>query len=167
VVSLKHTLLWRPIQDPEHPPVVVPRVYGRALVFFQFPRSNSWWYSHHVVHVISVEKPRHSSQVLVRLLTKNDIPYLLLQLVSQDSVQDLFYRIKTLTYRSSHDLSFMFVVCEVVYYESMSTVRIRFVSQGVFSTCSVVLGISCTFSVIFFNDSRGSTLFISLYMSFA
>ncbi len=42
-----------------------------------------------------VENPRHCSQVLVRLFTKNVLPYLLLQLVSQDSPQELIY---TLTY---------------------------------------------------------------------
>jgi hypothetical protein len=96
------------------------------------------------------------SQVLVRLLTKYDIPYLLLQLVSQDSVQELFYHIKTFPYPVVSRSEFH-VLC----------LRIRFVSQGVVGVRSVDLGISWTFSVIFFNDSRGCTLLISAYISFA
>ena len=44
--------------------------------------------------------------------------------------------------------------------------RIRFDSQGVVCVHNVGLGSSWTFSVIFLNDSRGSTLFISSYISF-
>jgi hypothetical protein len=43
----------------------------------------------------------------------------------------------------------------------------RFVSQGVVCLHSVGFGGSWTFTVIFFNVSRGSTLFVSLYISFA
>ncbi len=96
-----------------------------------------------------VENPRHCSQVLVRLLTKytkHDIPDLLLQLVSQDSVQELIYHIETLP-NPEVSRSEFHVRC----------LRIRFVSQGVVRVCSVGLGSSWTFSVIFFNDSRGST----------
>ena len=45
--------------------------------------------------------------------------------------------------------------------------RIRLDSQSVVCVHSVGLGSSWTFLVIFLNDSRGFTLFISLYISFA
>jgi len=45
--------------------------------------------------------------------------------------------------------------------------EIRFVSQGVVCFHSVDFGGFWTFTVIFFNDSRGCTLFVSLYISFA
>jgi hypothetical protein len=41
------------------------------------------------------------------------------------------------------------------------------VSQGVVCFHSVGLGCSWTFTVIIFNDQRGSTLFVSMYISFA
>ena len=44
---------------------------------------------------------------------------------------------------------------------------IPFVSQGVDCLHSVVLRCSWTFTVIIFNDQRGSTLFASMYISFA
>ena len=40
-------------------------------------------------------------------------------------------------------------------------------SQGVVCFDSVGLGCSWTFTVIIFNDPRGSTLFVPLYISFA
>jgi hypothetical protein len=43
----------------------------------------------------------------------------------------------------------------------------RFVSEGVVGLHSVGFGGSWTFTVIFLNVSRGSTLFVSLYISFA
>ena len=44
---------------------------------------------------------------------------------------------------------------------------IHVVSQGVDCFYSVGLGCSWTFTVIFLNDQRGSTLFVSMYISFA
>jgi hypothetical protein len=41
------------------------------------------------------------------------------------------------------------------------------VSQGVACFHSVDLGCSWTFTVIIFNDPRGSTLFVTMYISFA
>jgi hypothetical protein len=46
-------------------------------------------------------------------------------------------------------------------------VWIPVVSQGVDCFCSVGLGCSWTFTVIIFNDQCGSTLFVSMYISFA
>jgi len=105
---------------------------------------------------IFVENPRQCSQMLARLLTKHDIPHIFLQLVSQDIVQELFHHIMTLPYPGVSRLEFQFCF-----------LRIRFVSQGVVCFYSVGLGGSWTLTVIFFNDSRGSTLFVSLYISFA
>jgi hypothetical protein len=68
--------------------------------------------------------------VLARLFTKHDFPYLLLQLVSQDSAQELIYHIKTVSYPGSSRSEFH-VLCQ----------RIRFVSQGVVCFRSVDLGI--------------------------
>ena len=103
-----------------------------------------------------VENPRYCSQVLTRLLTEDDILYPFLQLVSQDSVQDLIYHIRTLP-------------CSVVSRSEFHVrcPRTRFVSQGVVCLSSAGLGIPWTSSVTFFNDSRGPTLFIYAYMSFA
>jgi hypothetical protein len=60
-----------------------------------------------------VENPHHCRQVLTRLFTKHDFPYLLLQLISQDSAQELFQHIMDLPYSDlseTHGLSFSFVV---------------------------------------------------------
>jgi hypothetical protein len=81
-----------------------------------------------------VTNPRHSSQGISRLHTKDDILYLLLQLTSQDSGQELIYHIQTLSYP------------EVSWSEfHVRCLRIRFVSQGVVCVCSVGLGSSWTF----------------------
>jgi hypothetical protein len=81
---------------------------------------------------------------------------LLLQLVSQEGVQELFQLIMDLPYPVVSRTEFQFCC-----------LRIRFVSPGVGRFRSVGLEISWTFLVIFFNFSWGSTLFISLYMSFS
>ena len=99
--------------------------------------------------------PRKGSQVLARLHTKEVISHFFLQLVSQDSAQELFE-------------------CTISPYLDVSRIEfqfcclwIRFVSQGVFCLHSVGFGGCWTFTVIFFNVSRGSTLFVSLYISLA
>ena len=102
-----------------------------------------------------VENSRHSSQVIPRLPTKHDIPHLSLQLVSQDSAQELFNRI-ILPYPGVSRIELQ-----------LCCLRIRFVSQGVVCSHSTTLGCSWTFTVIIFNDPRGSTLFVSMYISFA
>ena len=73
----------------------------------------------------------------------------------QDSVQEIF----RLTMSPYHDVSQIEL--------QFRCLRTRFVSNGVFCLHSVVFGVSWTFTVIFLNDSRGSTLFVSLYVSFA
>jgi hypothetical protein len=50
---------------------------------------------------------------------------------------------------------------------SFCCLRTRFVSNGVFCLHSVGFGVSWTFTVILLYDSRGSTLFVSLSVSFA
>jgi hypothetical protein len=90
-----------------------------------------------VIHVFSFENPRHGSQVLGRLFTRNDFLYLLLQLVSQDSVRELFQLIRDLSYPGVSRTEFQFCC-----------LRIRFVSPGVVCFRSVDLGISWTFLVI-------------------
>ena len=102
-----------------------------------------------------MENSRHCGPVFGRLPTKHDIPHLSLQLVSQDSAQELFNRI-ILPYPGASRIEFQ-----------LCCLRIRFVSQGVVCGHSVDLGGSWTFTMFFFNDSRGSTLFVSLYISFA
>ena len=93
--------------------------------------------------------------MLVRLPTKHDILHLSLQLVSLDNAQELFNRI-ILLYLGASRIEFQ-----------LCCLRIRFVSLGVVCSHSVGLGCSWTFTVIIFNDPRGSTLFVSMYISFA
>ena len=104
---------------------------------------------------IFVENPRHCGQVLARLHTKQDIPHLSLLIVSPDSAQQLFERI-LLPYLGGSRIEFQ-----------LCCLRIRFVSQGGVCFHSVDLGCSWTLTVIIFNDPRGSTLFVSIYISFA
>ena len=95
------------------------------------------------------------SQLLARLHTKQVISHFFLQPVSQDSAQELFRR----TIAPNHGVSRIeFQFC---------CLWTRFVSQGVFCLHSVGFGGSWTFPVIFLNVSRGSTLSVSLYLSFA
>ena len=76
--------------------------------------------------------------------------------MSQVSAQELFNRSMTLSYQEVSRIEFH-VCC----------LWIPVVSQGVDCFYSVGLGCSWTFTVIIFNDQRGSTLFASMYISFA
>ena len=101
------------------------------------------------------EKFHHRRPKLVRLPTKQDVSHLSLQLVSQDSPQELFLRtIEPYIGFSRTEFQFCCLWTRVVF-------------QGVVCLHSVGFGGSWTFTVIFFNVSRGSTLFVSLYISFA
>ena len=77
-----------------------------------------------------------------------------LQLVSQDSAQELFRRTIS-PYLGVSRIEFQFCCLWT-----------PFVSQGVDCLHSVGFGGSWTFTVIFLNVSRGSSLFVSLYISF-
>jgi hypothetical protein len=101
-----------------------------------------------------VDNLRKGSQVLARLNTKQVISHFFLQLASQDSTQELFEHTIT-PYLGFSRIEFQFC-CLLT----------RFVSQGVVCLHSVGFGGSWTFTVILFNVSRGSTLFVSLYISF-
>ena len=101
------------------------------------------------------KKSTQGSQVLARLHTKQVISHFFLQLVSQDSAQELFRRTIIAPYIGVSWIEFQFCLWT------------RFVSQGVGCLHSVDFGGSWTFPVIFLNVSRGSTLFVSLYISFA
>jgi hypothetical protein len=101
----------------------------------------------------SVDNLRTGSQVLPRLHTKEVISHFSLQLVSQDNSQELFRR-TIASYLGVSHIEFQFC--------SLWT---RFVSQGVVCLHSVGFGGSWTFTVIYLNVSRGSTLFVSLYIS--
>ena len=104
---------------------------------------------------IFVDNPHKGSQVLARLHTKQIISHFFLQLVSQDSAQELFRRTIS-SYLGVSRIEFQFCCLWT-----------RFVSQGVVCLQSVTFGGSWTFTVIYLNVSRGSTLFVSLYISFA
>ena len=91
-----------------------------------------------------------------RLPTKKDVSHLSLQQVSQDSAQDLFNRILPLPYQGGSRID-LHVCC----------LWIPVVSQGVVCFHIVGLGCSWTFTVIIINATRGSTLFVSMYISFA
>jgi hypothetical protein len=93
--------------------------------------------------------------VLARLHTNQVISHFFLQLVSQDSAQELFERTMA-PYLVVSRIEFQFCCLWT-----------PFVSQGVVCLHSVGFGGSWTFTVIFFNVSRGPTLFVSLYISFA
>ncbi len=101
-----------------------------------------------------VNNLRKGIQLLGRLHTKEVISRFFLQLVSQDSTQELFRHTIT-PYLGVSRIEFQFCC--------LST---RFVSQGVVCLHSVDFGGSWTFTVIYLNVSRGSTLFVSLYISF-
>jgi hypothetical protein len=104
---------------------------------------------------ICVDNSRKGSQVIARLHTKQVISHFFLQLVSQDSAQELFKRTIS-PYLGVSRIEFQFCCLWT-----------RFVSQGVVCLHSVGFGVSWTFTVIFLNVSCGSTLFVSLYISFA
>ncbi len=95
-------------------------------------------------------------QELVRFTTKQDVSHLSFQLVSQNSARELFNRLMTLPYKGVSRIEFH-VCC----------LWIPVVSQGVDCFYSVGLGCSWTSTVIIFNDQRVSTLFVSMYISFA
>ena len=95
-----------------------------------------------------VDNLRNDRQVLARLHTKQVISHFFLQLVSQDSAQELF-RLTIAPYLGVSRIEFQFCCLWT-----------RFVSQGVVSLNSVVFGGSWTFTVIYLNVSRGSTLFV-------
>ena len=103
---------------------------------------------------IFVDNLRKVSQVLARFLTKQDILHFFLQLASQDCTQELFNCI-ILPYLGSSRYEFQFYC-----------LRTRFFRQGVVCFLSVGLVGPWIFTVINFNDPRGSTLFVSLYISF-
>ena len=102
-----------------------------------------------------VDNLRKGSQVLARLHTKQVISHFFLQLVSQDSTQELFERTMA-TYIVVSRIEFQFCCLWT-----------RVVSQGVVCLHSVGFGGSWTFTVIYLNVSRGVTLLVSLYISFA
>ncbi len=109
-----------------------------------------------VIHVFSFENSHHWRQELLRLPTKQDVSHFSLQLVSQDSVRELFNHLMTLPYQGVSRIEF-----------HVSCLWIPVVRQGVDCFYSVGLGCSWTFTVIIFNDQRVSTLFVSMYISFA
>jgi hypothetical protein len=123
---------------------------------FATPRCFTDWVS--VLHTqdrqcapcIFVDNLRKDSQVFARLHTKQDISHFFLLL--RNSFDSPFRLITTFC-----GLSFSFVVY----------VLDLLASNGVFCLQSVGFGVSWTFTVIFLNDSRGSTLFVSQYTSFA
>ena len=101
-------------------------------------------------------KFKHGRPDLLRFTTKQNVSHLYLQLVSQDSARELFNRLMTLPYQGVSRIEFH-VCC----------LWIPVVGQGVDCFYSDGLGCSWTFTVIIFNDQRGSTLFVSMYISFA
>jgi hypothetical protein len=103
---------------------------------------------------IFVDNSRKDSKVLAVVHTKQVISHFLLLLVSQDSTQELFHR----------TISTYLDVSRIVF--QLCCPRTRFVSQGVVCLHSVDVGGSWTVTVIFLNVYRGSTIFVSLYISF-
>jgi hypothetical protein len=100
-----------------------------------------------------VENPHPCRPELLRLYTKQDVSHLSLQQVSQVSAQELFNRLLTLPYQGVSRIEFH--VCYL---------WIPFVSQGVDCLHSVGLGCPWTVPVILFNDQRGSTQAIRVYV---
>jgi hypothetical protein len=97
------------------------------------------------VPCIFVENSHHHRPELLRLPTKQDVSHLSLQLVSQDSAQEFFNRLMTLTYQGVSRIEFH-VCC----------LCIPVVRQGVDCFYSVDLGCDWTFTIISFNDQRGA-----------
>ncbi len=89
---------------------------------------------------IFVDYFHHGRPELVRFTTTQDVSHLSLQLVSQDSVRELFNHLMTLPYQGVSRIEFH-VCC----------LWIPVVSQGVDCFYSVGLGCSWTFTVIIFN----------------
>ena len=100
-----------------------------------------------------VENLRHCGLVLSRLSTQEDNSHFSLHLVSQDSAQELF----------NHILSSYSAVSRTEF--QVCCLQIPSVSQGVVCFHSDDLGCSRTFTVIVLKDLRGSTLFVSMYIS--
>jgi hypothetical protein len=111
---------------------------------------------HQGVPCIFVENFQKCRPELARFPPKEDVSHLSLQQVSQVSAQELFNHLMTLPYQGISRIEFH-VCC----------LWILVVSQGVVCVFSAGLGCSWTFTVIIFDDQRGSTLFVSMYMSFA
>jgi hypothetical protein len=103
-----------------------------------------------------VENPHPCRPELLRLHSKQNVSNLSLQQVSQVRAQELFNHLMTLTYQGLQRIEFH--VCYL---------WIPFVSQGVDCLQSVGLGCPWTVAVILFNDQRGSTLSVCMYLSFA
>jgi hypothetical protein len=93
------------------------------------------------------ENSHHYRPELLRLPTKQDVSHFSLQLVSQDSAQEFFNRLMTLSYQGVSRIEFH-VCC----------LWIPVVRQGVDCFYNVDLGCSWTFTVISFNDQRGTPL---------
>jgi hypothetical protein len=86
---------------------------------------------------------------------KQDTPHLFRHQVSQVSAPEFqFERVMILPYQGVSRFEFQ-LYCR----------RIPFVSQGVVCSHSPRLQVSWTFPVIVFEDPRGSTLFVSMYIS--
>jgi hypothetical protein len=91
------------------------------------------------------------------LTTKQDTPHFSRQQVSQVSAQELqFERVMIWPYQGVSRFE-----CQLY------CLRIPFASQGVVCSHSASLQVSWTFTVIVFKDPRGSTLFVSMYISLA
>ena len=111
---------------------------------------------HQCAPCIFVEIFQKCRPELARFPPKKDDSHLSLQQVSQVSTQELFHRSMTLSYQGVSRIEFH-VCC----------LWILVVSQGVDCVYSVDLGCSWTFTMIIFDGQRGSTLFVSVYISFA
>ncbi len=111
---------------------------------------------HQCAPCIFVQIFQKCRQELARFPPKKDVSHLSLQQVSQVSAQELVHPSMTLPYQGVSRIEF-----------HMCCLWILVVSQGVDCVYSVGLGCSWTFTVIIFDDQRGSTLFVSVYISFA
>ena len=106
---------------------------------------------------LSVEIFRLCSQEPASLTTKQDTPHLSSHQVSQVSAPEFqFERVMILPYQGVSRFEFQ-----------LYCLRIPFVSQGVVCSHSGSLQVSWIFAVIVFKDPRGSTLFVSMYISLA
>ena len=108
---------------------------------------------------IFVENSRHNCRrELLKLHTQQDVSHLSLQQVSLVRAQELFRRIMTLfPYQGVSRIEFHVYCLRII----------PVVGQDVDCFYSVGFGSSWTFVVVIFNDQHGSTLFVSMYVSFA
>jgi hypothetical protein len=123
------------------------------------PKSNSEKEFNEHVWEVFLEYEVHwipTTGSLPMFTTKYNTNSKLFQFVTQDSAQDLIYRIQDLPYPGFS--RYEFHVC---------CLDIRLDSHSVVCFHSVDLGSSWFFLLIFLNIACGSPLFISLYMSFA